>query len=223
MICGGAEELHFSHAAVFDIMFATSTRYNSHPDSSPRPFDAARDGLVIGEGAATFVLESFESAQKRGASVYGEILGYGTNCDGGHLTNPSAEGMAGAMQLALRDAGLAPEAIDYVNAHATGTKLGDIAESKATLAVLGDKVPVSSTKGQCGHTLGAAGSIEAAICVTLLRNGFVPPTRNLDDIDPLCAPLNYVRGDVYAKTLRRVMNNNFAFGGINTSLIFGSV
>lgn len=221
MICGGAEELHFTHAGVFDVMFATSTRYNDRPACSPRPFDAARDGLVVGEGAATLVLESLDSASARGAHIYAEVLGFGTNCDGGHLTNPSAEGMAGAIRLALADAQLAPAAIDYVNAHGTATELGDIAESVATLAVLGSDVPVSSTKSYCGHTLGAAGSIEAVFCLAMLRDGFVPPTRNLEHVDPRCAPLHYVRDDVRSGSLQRVMSNNFAFGGINTSLVFG--
>jgi len=223
MVCGGAEELHFTHAAVFDVMFATSTRYNDRPDCSPRPFDVERDGLVVGEGAATLVLESLDGARARGARVYAEVLGYGTNCDGGHPTNPSAEGMAGALRLALADARLAPEAIDYVNAHGTGTELGDIAESAATHAVLGNNVPVSSTKSYSGHTLGAAGSIEAVFCLAALRSGFMPPTRNLERVDPRCAPLDYVRGEVRSAVLQRVMSNNFAFGGINTSLVFGRV
>ncbi|HEY4909866.1 MAG TPA: beta-ketoacyl synthase N-terminal-like domain-containing protein, partial [Methylomirabilota bacterium] len=159
MICGGAEELHFTHAGVFDIMYATSSTYNDHPELSPRPFDVRRDGLVIGEGAGTVVLESFDRAAARGAHVYAEVIGYGTNCDGRHMTNPSAEGMARAMRLCLKDAGASVDAIDYVNAHGTATEFGDIAESAASLQVLGDRIPFSSTKGYTGHTLGACGSI----------------------------------------------------------------
>lgn len=220
MICGGAEELHFTHAAVFDIMYATSTRYNVRPEASPRPFDSDRDGLVVGEGAATLVLERYDRARARNARIYGEIVGFGTNCDGSHITSPSALGMAGAMKLSLEDAGLTRESIDYVNAHGTATELGDIAESQATMEVLGDRVPISSTKSFCGHTLGAAGSVEAVFCLAMMRDGFLAPTRNLERVDPRCAPLSYIRGDAVEAEPRIVMSNNFAFGGINTSLIF---
>ncbi len=220
MVCGGAEELHVSHAAVFDLLFATSTRYNEQPERSPRPFDQQRDGLVVGEGAATLIVESLEHALARGAQPHVEIVGFGTNCDGGHVTNPSAEGMAGAMRLALADAEIEPAAIDYVNAHATATEAGDIAESLATHAVLGPNTPISSTKSFTGHTLGAAGSIESVACIGMMRHGFLPPTRNLDSVDPRCADLDYIRGEPRQRTADYVMNNNFAFGGINTSLIF---
>lgn len=219
MICGGAEELHYIHVAVFALLYATSTR-NDSPDLTPRPFDVERDGLVVGEGAATLVLEEYERAVRRGARIYGEVLGYGSNCDGTHITAPSVDGMAGAMELALADAKLAPGEIDYVNAHATGTKRGDVCESVATHRVLGEAVPVSSTKGYTGHTLGACGAIEAMFCLAALRDGFLPPNRNLGEVDPECAALDYVR-EGRAAPLARVMNNNFAFGGMNTSLIFG--
>jgi len=221
MICGGAEEMHFSHAAIFDILYATSTHHNDAPASSPRPFDKGRDGLVVGEGAGTLILESEAHAKARGARVYGEILGFGTSCDGQHVTMPSSEGMAAAMRQALADAALTPEHVDYVNAHATATEAGDIAESIATFQVLGDRVPVSSTKGHTGHTLGACGALESTFCLLAARAGFVPETRNLDEPDPRCAPLDYVRGG--PREVRRLdilMNNNFAFGGINTSLVF---
>lgn len=220
MICGGAEELHFSHAGVFDIMYATSTRYNERPELSPRPFDRERDGLVVGEGAGTLVLEEREHALRRGAPILGEVLGYGTNCDGQHITQPSPAGMGGAMKRALEDAGLGPDAFDYVNAHGTATELGDIAESQATFEVMGDRIPVSSTKSYTGHTLGACGAIEAIFCLVAMRDGFLPPTRNLEDVDPRCAPLRYLRRVEDVKP-RVVMNNNFAFGGINTSLVLG--
>lgn len=223
MICGGAEELHFTHAVVFDILNAASARYNDTPDQSPRPFDVQRDGLVVGEGAATVVLETFEHARKRGAHIYAEVLGYGTNCDGTHITSPSAEGMAGAMRLALADAALASTDIDYLNAHATATEAGDIAESHATWEVFGQNVPVSSTKGYTAHTLGAAGSIEVVLCLTMMRDGFTPPTRNLAEVDPRCAALNYIRDTPRAGMPHHIMSNNFAFGGINTSLILGQI
>lgn len=153
-------------------MYATSTKFNDHPELSPRPFDTQRDGLVVGEGAATVVLESYERAKARNATIYLEILGFGTNCDGQHITRPSWEGMAYAMQLALDDAQLGKESIDYINAHGTATELGDIAESQATMAILGGQIPVSSTKSYTAHTLGACGGIESIFvwrcCATTL-------------------------------------------------------
>lgn len=222
MICGGAEELHELHAATFDVMYATSTRYNERPELSPRPYDAARDGMVVGEGAATLILESYERAAARGAPMLAEIVGYGTNCDGIHATSPSVAGMAGAMELALADAGLPSETIDWINGHGTATELGDIAETQATRQVLGERAAITSTKSYTGHTLGACGAIESVICIRAMRDGFIPPTRNLDEVDERCAELDYVR-DLREVPLRHVMNNNFAFGGINTSLIFAPV
>lgn len=219
MVCGGAEELHFSHAAVFDMLHAASKAFNATPGLTPRPFDQRRDGLVVGEGAGTLVLEEYERAVRRGRRIYAEIIGYGTNCDGTHVTNPSSDGMRGAMELALRSARCGPEAIDYVNAHATGTTIGDVAESHATHAVFGDRVPVSSLKGHLGHTLGACGAIEVAFAISMLRDGWIAPTRNLEVVAAQCAPLDYVMGEARAAELRRVICNKFAFGGINTSLV----
>jgi 3-oxoacyl-[acyl-carrier-protein] synthase II len=223
MICGGAEEMHVSHAAIFDIMYAASSRYNDKPDLAPRPFDKNRDGLVIGEGAGTFVLESYEHAKARGAHIHAEILGYGTNCDGTHVTNPSREGMAAAMQLALADAELSTDRIEYVNAHATSTEVGDIAESHATASILGAHVPISSTKSFTGHTLGACGAVESAFCIAMMREGWLAPNRTLDELDERCAKLDYVGKTPREHKTRITMNNNFAFGGINTSLILGIV
>jgi 3-oxoacyl-[acyl-carrier-protein] synthase II len=226
MLCGGAEELHYIPAGIFDIMMATSRRYNDRPDESPRPFDADRDGLVVGEGAATVVLESLDHARRRGARIYAEVIGFGTNCDGTHLTSPSSSGMAGAMRLALQDGGVGVDSIDYVNAHATATEVGDIAESQAMAEVYGagagsrQAVPISSTKGFTGHTLGACGTIEAAFCLAMMGEGFLAPNRNLTHVDPRCADLNYVMGGAREATLETVMSNSFAFGGINASLIF---
>ena len=223
MVCGGAEEMHFTHAGIFAIMFATSRAYNERPDESPRPFDAKRDGLVVGEGAGTLVLESYERARARGAQIHAEILGYGTNCDGTHVTSPSTEGMAEAMRLALESAEISPGRVEYVNAHATGTDIGDAAESQAMFDVFGDKIPVSSTKGFTAHTLGACGAIEAAFCITMMNEGWLAPNRTLTELDPRCAPLDYIRGGPRAQRTSCTMSNNFAFGGINTSLIFGRV
>ena len=220
MICGGAEELHFTVAGVFDLMLATSVAYNDRPTLSPRPFDRDRDGMVVGEGAGTLVLEELEQARSRGATLYAELVGYGTNCDGGHLTAPSDDGMAGAMRRSLKDAGLSADDIGYINAHGTGTEVGDLAESRATHAVLGDSVPVSSTKSYTGHTLGGCGAIESIFCCGMMRDGFLAPTRTLENPDPRCAPLDHIMGAARDAAPEFVMNNNFAFGGINTSLIF---
>jgi 3-oxoacyl-[acyl-carrier-protein] synthase II len=221
MLCGGAEEMHFTHAVVFDILYATSRRFNDRPGEGSRPFDADRDGLVVAEGAGTLVLEEEERARRRGAHIHGEVIGFGTSCDGQHVTQPSADGMAMAMKNALADARIAPEDVGYINAHATATDIGDITESQATLQVFGDKVPISSTKGHTGHTLGACGALESAFCLAMMNEGFLVPTKNLDKPDPRCAPLRYLRNDpIDAPNLKIVMNNNFAFGGINTSLLF---
>jgi 3-oxoacyl-[acyl-carrier-protein] synthase II len=219
MVCGGAEELHFVHAGVFDVLYAASTKYNDRPELTPRPFDRDRDGLVVSEGAGTVVLESLERAQARGARIHAELVGYGTTCDGTHLTHPSVDGMGRALEAALRSARLAPKDIDYINAHATATLAGDVCESAATLRAVGDKVPLSSTKGQTGHTLGACGAIEVGLCLAMMKAGFIAPTRNLEHVDPECRALDYVMGGTRAATLDTVMSNNFAFGGINTSLI----
>ena len=222
MIAGGAEEIHFASAATFDLMFATSAGYNDRPDASPRPFEKARDGLVIGEGAGTVILESYERAVARGARIYAELLGYGTNCDGLHVTAPSEVGMAGAMELSLADAGLSPDVIDYVNAHGTATEIGDIAESQATRKIFGRAVPISSTKSYTGHTLGACGALEAIFSLAMMRDRFLAPTRNLDVIDPRCGELDYVRERRDADP-KIIMSNNFAFGGVNTSMILGAL
>jgi 3-oxoacyl-[acyl-carrier-protein] synthase II len=223
MVCGGAEEMHFVHAGVFDIVYAASAGFNDRPDLSPRPYDKKRDGLVVAEGAGTVVLEEFEHAKNRGAPILGEVLGFGMSCDGTHVTSPSSEGMAEAMRLSLESAGLEPAAIDYINAHGTGTEAGDIAESHATLAVLGETTPISSTKSYTGHTLGACGAIEVAFCLAMMQDGYLAHNRNLDEVDPRCAPLDFVRNEHRGVQAHRVLTNNFAFGGINTSLVLGQV
>lgn len=218
MLAGGAEELHYATAVTFDLLMATSIRYNDTPDRSPRPFDTKRDGLVIGEGAGTLVLESFEHAKARGAKILAEIVGFGTNCDGLHITAPSEDGMRGAMELALADGRVHQSDIEYVNAHGTGTEIGDIAETNATYAVFKREVLISTMKSYTGHTLGACGAMEAIFCLQMMREGFIAPNRNLDEVDPRCAKLGYVR-ELINKRTRLVMTNNFAFGGVNTSLI----
>ena len=219
MIAGGAEELSVGPSAVFDTLFATSTR-NHAPHTTPRPFDRDRDGLVVGEGAATLILEDLEHARRRGARIYAEVLGFGSNTDGSHITQPRVETMAMALQLALEDAGLAPADIGYVNAHGTGTDRGDIAESVATQNILGKRVPISSLKSYFGHTLGACGSLEAWLSIEMMRDNWFAPTINLDNLDPACAELDYLTGDGRRFEAEHIMSTNFAFGGINTSLIF---
>lgn len=219
MLAGGGEELCPTEAVVFDTLFATSTK-NSTPELTPRPFDASRDGLVIGEGACTLVLEELEHAKARGAKIYAELVGFGTNSDGQHVTQPNAQTMEIAIRLALKDAQLEPNAIGYVNAHGTATDRGDIAESHATHAVFGTGMPISSLKSYTGHTLGACGALEAWVSIEMMNAGWFAPTLNLESIDPQCADLDYIRSDLRPIDTDYVMSNNFAFGGINTSLIF---
>ena len=219
MLAGGAEELSALDAAVFDTLFATSTK-NENPELTPRPFDAKRDGLVVGEGAATLVLEELEHARARGARIYAEVVGFGCNSDGVHITQPEATTMAVAMELALKDADLPPTAIGYVNAHGTATDRGDIAESHATAKIFGNSIPISSLKGHFGHTLGACGAIEAWLSIEMMRNGWFAPSANLTEVEPQCAPLDFIMGKGRDIPVEYIMSNNFAFGGVNTSLIF---
>ena len=219
MLAGGAEELCATEAAMFDALYATSTR-NAEPHLTPRPFDRARDGLVIGEGACTFVLESMDRAVNRGARIYAEVVGFGTNADGTHVTQPNADIMQVAMQLALEDANISAREIGYVSAHGTATEQGDIAESHATAAIFGANTPISSFKSYTGHTLGACGALEAMVAIQMMRENLFHPTLNLDELDPRCAELDYITGDMRKIATEWVMNNNFAFGGVNTSLIF---
>ncbi len=219
MISGGAEELCPSEAAVFDTLFSTSTK-NSAPHTTPAPFDKDRDGLVLGEGAGTLILESYESARDRGAKILAEVVGYGTNCDAQHVTQPDPVCMQKAIELALKDAGLKPSDIGYVNAHGTATDAGDIAESSATNRVFGEKIPVSSLKSYYGHTLGACGAIEAWLSIEMMNHSWFSPTLNLKNVDDRCAKLDYIRDNGRELSCNYVMSNNFAFGGINTSLIF---
>jgi len=219
MIAGGSEELSATEAAVFDTLFATSLR-NDEPDKSPRPFDRDRDGLVIGEGAGTLILEELEHALARGANIYAELVGFGTNSDGLHVTQPDSTSMQIALRLALQDAQLEPAAIGYISAHGTATEHGDKAESHATYAVFGGNTPISSMKSFTGHTLGACGALEAWVAINMMNEGWFHATANLDNIDPECARLDYIKEDVRKLNCDYVMSNNFAFGGINTSLIF---
>src|SRR5690554_3556890 len=217
MLAGGSEEFSVTQVAVFDTLYATSM-HNDNPALAPRPFDQNRDGLVIGEGACTLVLEEYEHARRRGATILGEIVGFATNSDGAHVTDPSAETMGRAMQMALDCAGLSAADIGYVNAHGTATNKGDIAETQATAAVMGHK-PISSLKSYIGHTLGACGALEAWITLQMMHDNWFAPTLNLTDVDPACGDLDYITGTGRDLSCAYAMSNNFAFGGINTSLI----
>ena len=218
MLAGGAEEISAPGAAVFDTLFATTCR-NDSPTTTPRPFDRDRDGLVVGEGAATLVLEDYEHAKARGARIYAEIVGFATNSDGSHITQPESATMAFVMQQALDDAKLPPSAIGYVSAHGTATDRGDVAESHATVSVLGAGKPISSMKSYLGHTLGACGAVEAWWSIEMMRRQWFAPTINLDNPDPACGELDYLVGGGREIDTEYVMSNNFAFGGINTSII----
>lgn len=222
MIAGGAEEIHPTQVGVFDTLYATSSKNNT-PELTPSPFDKKRDGLVIGEGAGTLILEEYEHAKRRGAKIYAEITGFGTSTDGTHITNPNRKTMGRALELALKDANLSPDKIGYVNAHGTATLQGDIAETYATEEVFKRQVPISSTKSYTGHTLGACGAIEAILSIEMMNRNWFHPTLNLNEIDPECGNLDYIKGEGREIITDYVMSNNFAFGGINTSLIFKKV
>jgi len=217
MLAGGADELTAIHSAVFDSLLATS-QSNDSPTTASRPFDKDRDGLVLGEGGCTFVLESLEPAHARGATILGEIAGFATNADGAHITRPQASTQTLCMEMALANANLSASDIGFVSAHATATEYGDAAEVTALQAAgLGD-TPVASLKGHIGHTLGACGSIEAWAALMMMNDGWFAPTLNLGE--PNCGELDYLMGDGREIDTQYVMSNNFAFGGINTSLIF---
>ncbi|KPG89143.1 3-oxoacyl-ACP synthase [Pseudomonas sp. RIT-PI-q] len=219
MLAGGAEELCPTEAMVFDALYATSLK-NDAPQTSPRPYDSGRDGLVIGEGGGILVLEELEHALARGAHIHAELVGFGSNADGQHATRPEQATMRRAMELALEDAGLQPSDIGYVNGHGTATEQGDIAETLATSSLFGEHMPISSQKSFLGHTLGACGALESWFSIEMLNRDLYAHTLNLDDIDPNCGKLDYLRGEFRQMSNQYVMNNNFAFGGVNTSLIF---
>jgi len=219
MLGGGAEELCPSEAMAFDMLYATS-RCNDSPQGTPRPYDRDRDGLVIGEGGAMLLLEEYEHARARGARIYAEVVGFATNSDGAHVTRPEEETMRVVMELALQSAGLPPSAVGYVNGHGTATEHGDIAETRATSALFGTRMPLSSQKSYLGHTLGACGALESMFTIEMMRAGWFAPTVNLENVDPRCGELDYVTGRGRQMDVEYAMNNNFAFGGVNTSLVF---
>jgi len=218
MLCGGADEFHPLTAATFDIMNAASSHFNESPGRTPRPFDRDRDGVVCAEGSGILLLESLDSALRRGAGILAEVIGFASTSDPESIANPNAANIGNCMRQALLDAGIGPADVGYVNAHATGTELGDIAESEAIRSVFGDRVPVSSLKGNLGHAMAASGALELAASVEMMRRGILLPTHNLDHVDPLCASVAHVREGA-RRRVDTVMKNNFALGGVNSSLI----
>jgi 3-oxoacyl-[acyl-carrier-protein] synthase II len=224
VIAGGVEATITPLAvAGFNAMKAISTR-NDEPERASRPFERDRDGFVMGEGAAIIILEEFEHARKRGATIYAEMIGYGYNGDAYHLAapDPDGDGAARCIQMALRDAKLSPEEVDYINAHGTSTELNDLTETLAIKRVFGDyayKLPVSSTKSMTGHLLGAAGSTEAAFTCLTIRDKIMPPTINYDNPDPRC-DLDFVPNEAREGDVRVAISNAFGFGGTNATLVF---
>jgi 3-oxoacyl-[acyl-carrier-protein] synthase II len=224
MIAGGAEAV-ITPLGIggFNAMKALSTK-NDEPEKASRPFDIDRDGFVMGEGAGIMILENLQNAIERGAKIYAEVIGYGMTADAYHITSPSpgGEGAARCMTLALRDGGVEPAEINYINAHGTSTKSGDELEVSAIKTVFGEhahKVAISSTKSMTGHLLGAAGGVEAVFCVLSILNDIVPPTINLDNVDPECSNLDYVPHTARKMPINYILSNSFGFGGTNACLL----
>jgi 3-oxoacyl-[acyl-carrier-protein] synthase II len=217
VLCGGAEELHETVVGSFDILYAASAQFNDSPSQTPRPFDKKRDGLVCGEGAGVIVVENRDHAIKRGAKILAEIVGYHTCSNGIHVSQSDDTSMTNCMQTALDAAGLKPSQIGYVNAHATGTPQGDSAEARAIAAVFGSEIPVSSLKGNMGHTLGASGPIELAATIEMMHAETTYPTHNLQEIDPECGGIMHVT-QTTKKNFDTFLKNSFAFGGINSAI-----
>ena len=218
MICGGADEYDTTTVAVFDNLLACSTAYNDTPHRTPRPFDTKRDGLVVGEGAGAVLLEEYESAKDRGANILAEVIGFSCNNNGGDLILPNLVGISNTLRLALKDAGISPSDVDFVSAHATGTKMGDVIEAQAIGAVYGDSPLVTGLKSYMGHTMGACGAIELVLTLYMMEEGFIAPTLNLENIDERCAMIRHTR-ELTRTESRIAAIQNFAFGGVNTCLL----
>lgn len=218
MLCGGADELHVMTNVSFDVVQAASYKYNDRPQQTPRPFDADRDGTVCGEGAGCIVLESEASAKKRGVPILGEVAGFASTSGGINIAQANSDSIASCIRLALKDAAVDAESIDYINAHATGTLLGDVSEARAIAEVFGERVPVSGLKGHFGHTLGASAVLELIGVLELAARDVLPATRNLNRVDADCGGIQLVRENM-TKKIKTIVKNSFAFGGINTVLI----
>jgi len=224
MICGGAEELHVTTTATFDLLQAASFHFNGRPGETPRPFDRDRDGTVCGEGGGALILESEESAKTRGAKILGEIIGFSTFSSGEHMTRVIEKELSAGIERLLSDSGVSYSEVDYINAHGTGTVMGDCEESKAIESVFNAKgynPYISSLKGHIGHTLGASGALELIVCLEMMERGRLVPTKNLDNIDENCGKINYLREFKDIKP-RLIMKDSFAFGGINSILLLRS-
>ncbi len=224
MICGGAEELHVTTSATFDLLQAASFHYNDRPDETPRPFDQDRDGTVCGEGSGALILESEDNAKRRGAKIYGEIVGFSTFSSGEHMSRVTETELTAGIERLLLDTGISPAEIDYVNAHGTGTIVGDTEESIALENVFNKKgcsPYVSSLKGHLGHTLGASAALELIVCLEMIKEGRLVPTKNLKNPDPKCGIINYLKEFKQAKP-NLIMKNSFAFGGINSIILLRS-
>ena len=220
MLCGGADEIHPLTTATFDLINAASTHYNDRPEATPRPFDKARDGVVCSEGAACLLLESLDSALMRNAPICAEVLGFATVSDTSNIANPDSAAVRLCMEQALADAQVGPDRIDYVNAHATGTEAGDVAESEAISVLLGPSVPVSSLKGHLGHSMAASGALEMVATIAMMTEGRIIPTRNLDEIDDRCSGIRHVQ-KIEERNIRTALKNNFALGGVNACIVLG--
>lgn len=218
VLCGGAEELHPTVTGSFDILFATSTKYNDTPQKTPRPFDRDRDGLVCGEGSGILVLEEYERAVKRNATIYAEVTGFSTTANGLHVSQSNKESMVRCIQQSLDDSGIQAGEVDYINAHATATIQGDQEEAEAIREIFGATVPVSCLKGYIGHTLGAAGAIELAATLKMMESDLLYPTLNLENVSPDCEGIQHLMQPLHKK-VNTVLKNGFAFGGINASLV----
>jgi 3-oxoacyl-[acyl-carrier-protein] synthase II len=218
VLCGGADEFHPLTAAIFDIMHAASFHFNDRPAQTPRPFDKNRDGVVCGEGAGILLLESLDSAVLRGAEILGEVIGFATSSDPNSIANPDAEAIVRCMQMALADARIASEEIGYINAHATATERGDIAEAEAIGRLFGNQVPVSSLKGHLGHTLAASGSLELIASIVMMNRGRLIPTLNLEHPDPAICGIRLI-DQVSALPCNALIKNSFALGGVNSSIV----
>jgi 3-oxoacyl-[acyl-carrier-protein] synthase II len=223
MICGGADEYDTTTVAVFDNLLACSTAFNDTPSRTPRPFDADRDGLVVGEGAGAVLLEDYDSARRRGADILGEVIGFGCTNNGGDLIFPNQDGIIATIQSSLQDAGLGPGAVDFISAHATATKMGDVIEANAIHRVFGDESPlVAGLKSYMGHTMGSCGVIETILTLYMMQEGFLAPTLNLEKVDPRCANIRHVP-ELMECPVRVAGIQNFAFGGVNTCLLLRRV
>ena len=218
VLCGGSEELHPTVTGSFDILQATSAGFNDAPDGTPRPFDRRRDGLVCGEGSGVVLLEEYEQARARGVRPWAEALGYRTCGSGAHVSQSNRNAMVACLNGALADAQVAAADVDWVNAHATGTRHGDAEETQAIRAVFGDQTPVNALKGYIGHTLGASGSIELAAMLQMMQDGVILPTRNLEEVAEDCSGVRHVTAPLEGP-VHTVVKNCFAFGGINASLV----